>query len=258
VSAARLVAHQTRYDLISFARNREARFFTVVLPLVFLVIFATVFGNDNVEVGGHLIKQSTYYVPNLMALAIISAALQNLVIAVVAQREAGILKRRRATPVPAWALIAGRALTSVVVAFANFVVLALVGRLAYGVAIPGHTLPAVLLAVAVGAAAFCCVGYAFSTIVKTEDAAGPMLQATVLPLYFISGVFFPEDTIPRWLLAVADVFPIRHLAKALLTAYDPATTGAGFAWGHLGLVAAWGVAGLVIAARRFRWTPIGR
>jgi ABC-2 type transport system permease protein len=257
MSPIRLVAHQTRYDLLSFVRNREARFFTIVLPLVFLVIFATVFGNDNVEIDGHLIKQSTYYVPNLMALAIVSAALQSLVIAVVAQRERGILKRRRATPVPAWALIAGRALTSIAVAFANFVVLALVGRLAYGVELPVGTLPALLLTVALGAAAFCCVGYAFSTFVRTEDAATPMLQAIVLPLYFISGVFFPEDTIPGWLLGVADAFPIRHMAKALLTAYDPATTGAGFSWGHLGVVAAWGVAGLAVAARRFRWTPLG-
>jgi ABC-2 type transport system permease protein len=217
-----------------------------------------VFGNDNVEVDGHLIRQSTYYVPNLMALAVISAALQSLVIAVVAQREGGILKRRRATPVPAWALIGGRALTSIVIAYANFAVLALVGRLAYGVEVPGRTLPAMLVAVAVGAASFACMGFAFASLVRSEDAAQPTLQATVLPLYFISGVFFPEDTVPGWLLGIADAFPIRHLAKALLTAYDPATTGSGFAWGHLAIVAAWGAFGLAVAARRFRWTPQAR
>lgn len=254
-----LVAHQTRYDLISFWRNREGRFFTLVLPLIFLVIFATVFGNENVELeGGRLINLSTYYVPNLMALAIISAALQNLVSAVVTQREGGILKRRRATPVPAGVLIAGRALTSIVVAFGNFVLLAIVGRLAYGVTVPGRTLPAMLVAVAVGAAAFCCLGFALAAVVKSEESAQPVLQATVLPLYFISGVFFPEDTIPDWLLAVADVFPIRHLAKALFEAYDPATTGAGFAFGHLAIVAAWGAAGIVFAVRRFKWTPQGQ
>jgi ABC-2 type transport system permease protein len=258
VTGLRLVAHQTRYDLLAFTRNSEARFFTVVLPLIFLVIFATVFGNDNVEVGGHLIKQSTYYVPNLMALAIISAALQNLVINVVAQREAGILKRRRATPVPAWVLIGGRALTSVVIAYANFAVLAVVGRVGYGVEVPGRALPAMLVTVAVGAVAFACLGFAFASLVRSEDAAQPALQATVLPLYFISGVFFPEDTVPGWLLGIADAFPIRHLAKALLEAYDPATNGAGFALGHLAIVGAWGAFGLLVAARRFRWTPQAR
>jgi ABC-2 type transport system permease protein len=258
MTGARLVAHQTRYDLRSFWRNREGRFFTFVLPIVFLVIFGTVFGNDTVDVGGHEIKQTTYYVPNLMALAIVSAALQNLVIAVVAQRERGILKRRRATPVPPWALIAGRALTSIVIAYLSLAVLAAVGRIAYGAQIPTRTLPAVLLTVAVGASAFCCLGYAFASVVAGEESAAPALQATVLPLYFISGVFIPSDTIPDWLTSVADAFPVRHLAQALLHAYDPATTGLGFSFGHIAVVAAWGAAALIVAARRFRWTPQDR
>ena len=253
-----LLLHQARYDLLSFTRNREARFFTIALPLIFLVIFAAVFGNHTVTVNGHEVKQTTYYVPNLMALAITSAALQSLVIAVVAQRERGILKRRRATPVPARVLIMGRALTSVVIVFANFVALALLGRVFYGVQLPGRTLPAVLLTLIVGGGALCCLGYAFSTFVKSEEGAAPALQAVILPLYFISGVFVPDDTIPSWLLSVAAVFPIRHLAQALLTAYDPATTGTGIEPGHLLIVAGWGVLGVVVAARRFRWTPQAR
>jgi ABC-2 type transport system permease protein len=258
VTGAALVAHQTRYDLRAFTRNREARFFTVLLPLIFLVIFAAVFGNDTVIVDGREIKQTTYYVPNLMALAIVSAAVQSLVIAVVTQRESGILKRRRSTPVPAWALIAGRALTSVVVVFTNFVALALVGVVFYGVDLPGATLPATLVTVALGGAALCCVGFAIATFVRSEDAAAPVVQAITLPLFFISGVFIPDDNIPDGLLTVASAFPVRPLAQSLLHAYDPATTGAGFAWGHLAVVAAWGAAGLAIAARRFKWTPQGR
>jgi ABC-2 type transport system permease protein len=258
LTGGQLVAHQTRYDLRSFWRNREGRFFTFALPIIFLVIFGTVFGNDTVVVDDHEIKQTTYYVPNLMALAIVSAALQNLVSAVVAQREAGILKRRRATPVPAWALIAGRALTSVAVAYISLAVLALVGRVAYGATIPGRTLPAVLVTVAVGATAFCCLGFAFASFVRNEESAAPALQATVLPLYFISGVFIPSESIPDWLTSIANVFPIRHLAQALLHAYDPAATGYGFSFGDLAVLAAWGAAGLIVAARHFRWTPQSR
>lgn len=258
MTGLRLFAHQTRFDLLAFGRNREAVFFTVALPLIFLVIFATVFGNNSVRVGDHEIKQTAYYVPTLMALAITSAALQSLVFAVVSQRERGILKRRRATPVPAAALIAGRSLTAVTVSFANFVVLALVGWIAYGVDLPGRTLPAIVVTVAVGAGALCCVGYAFSTFIGSEESATPILQAVILPLYFISGIFVPADTVPDWLLSVADGFPIRHLGQALLAAYDPATAGSGFAWGHLGILAAWGAAGLLVAAKRFRWTPQSR
>lgn len=252
------ILHQTRFDLLAFVRNRESVFFTLVLPVIFLLIFAAIFGSDTTTVGGREINITTYYVPNIMALAVVSAALQSLVIAVVSQREGGILKRRRSTPVAASTLIGGRALTAVVVVLANFVVLAAVGRLAFDVDLPGRTLPAVLVTLAIGAAAFGCMGFAIATLVRTEDSANPILQATILPLYFLSGVFVPDDTVPKALLSIGDVFPIRHLAQALLEAYDPASSGAGFAWGHLAVVAGWGLLGLLIAVRRFRWTPQGR
>ena len=98
--------HQARYDLLAFLRNSQARFFTLILPLLFLVIFVSVFGNDTV--GPRHVKESTYYVPGIAAMAVISASFINLVISIIAQRESGVLKRRRATPVPAWVLIAGR------------------------------------------------------------------------------------------------------------------------------------------------------
>lgn len=257
MTGARLLLHQTRFDLLAFSRSRESRFFTVVLPIIFLVIFATVFGNDTTTVNGREIKQTTYYVPNLIALGVVGAALTNLAIGVVMQREEGVLKRRRATPVGPWALIGGRALTAIVVSYGIFVVLMLVGRVIYGVAVPTTTMPAALVTTAVGAAALCCCGYAISTFIKSVEAATPVLQAIVLPLYFISGFFIPSEAIPAWLLHIADVFPFRPLGLALLTAFDPATTGSGFKPGYLAVILAWGVAGLVVASRRFSWSPKG-
>ena len=115
------VAHQFRYDLRALLRNRQAQFFTLALPVMFLVIFASVFGGpgQTVAVAGGRIDAGVSYVPGIMTLGIISAAFINLVISVTAQRESGVLKRRRATPVPAAALIGGRALTSGVVAVAT-------------------------------------------------------------------------------------------------------------------------------------------
>ena len=98
-AAAALTIRQFRYDLLAFARNSQARFFTLALPVAFLLIFATVFGNKTVRVPGGIIHTSVYYVPGIIALGIIQAALNNLAISVTAQRENGILKRRRATPV---------------------------------------------------------------------------------------------------------------------------------------------------------------
>lgn len=115
-----------------------------------------------------------------------------------------------------------------------------------------------MVTVVVGTLAFSCLGYALASVIRDEDAAQPITQAVMLPLYIISGVFVAVTLLPHWLIDVADVFPVRHLAAALLVAYNPHTTGSGFAGGDLLIVALWGVGGLVIALRRFSWLPLGR
>ena len=253
-TSLQLVAHQTRFELLAFFRNRQSRFFTVALPVIFLVIFVSVFGNDRLGPSG--IKASTYYVPGISALAVIAGSFVNLVISVTAQRETGVLKRRRAAPVPAWVLIAARALTAVVVALGVMTVLLLLGRFAYGVTLPSRTLVGVVVTAVIGAVAFVCLGFAFTSAIKTEDAAQPMVQAVMLPLYFISGIFIPNVSLPRWLRDVAEVFPVQHLADGLHHAFDPATRGTGIVWSDLGVLALWLAAGLVVALVRFTWTPV--
>ena len=249
-----LVLHQARFDLLSFVRNRQSRFFTLVLPVIFLVIFVSVFGND--KVGPQNVKASTYYVPGLAALGVIAGSFVNLVITLTAMRETGVLKRRRATPVPAWVLIAGRALAAIVISLAVLTVLLLIGRFAYGVSLPASALPAVAVTAIVGAVCFCCLGYAFTTLVKSADSAQPMVQAVMLPLYFISGVFIPRVNLPSWLQHIADVFPVQHLADGLRHAFDPAAHGSGIVWTDLGVLALWAGAGLAVALTRFSWTPV--
>jgi ABC-2 type transport system permease protein len=113
----------------------------------------------------------------------------------------------------------------------------------------------VLVTLAVGAFAFSCLGFALTAIIPSEDASAPVANAVILPLYFISGVFIPDSEIPSGVLQVADLFPVRHFFEAFFAAWDPNTTGAGLEWGDLAVVAAWGVFGLLIALRFFRWEP---
>jgi ABC-2 type transport system permease protein len=248
-----LVLHQARYDMLGFLRNRQARFFTLVLPLLFLVIFVSVFGNNTV--GPENVKASTYYVPGISALAIIAASFVNLVITITAQRESGVLKRRRATPVPAWVPISGRTLPAMAVSLVVMTVLLLVGRFAYGVHLPTSTIPGIALTAVVGSTCFCILGYALASAVKSEDAAQPAVQAIMLPLYFVSGVFIPNVNLPSWLRHVAEFFPVQHLADGLHHAYDPSVHGTGIVWSDLAVLAIWAVAGLGVALRRFSWAP---
>jgi ABC-2 type transport system permease protein len=253
-----LVVHQFRYDLRAFARNGQARFFTLALPVAFLLIFGTVFRSQTVTVAGAPIHTSVYYVPGIIALGVIQASVNNLALSVIAQRESGILKRRRATPLSAGVLITSRALTAVTVSIVMTGVLAAIGWFAYSAHIPAGHVSALVVTVLVGAAAFGCLGFAVTTLIRGADSAQPILAAITLPLYFISGIFLASALLPNWLLTVADLFPVRHFQQALLAAYNPYSSGSGFAGRDLLIMGAWAIAGLAVAVLRFRWTPQSR
>lgn len=253
MNGVRLALHQFRYDQKVFWRNPASVFFTVMLPLIFLFIFATIFGNDEIEERG--VKTTTYYVPAIVSLAVISATLQSLAINLAQDRERGLLKRVRGTPLPTATFVSGRVGNSLVVSILMVVLVAVIGRFVYDVSLPGETIPAVLLTLAVGAFSFCCLGFALTAAIPSEDAAPAISNATVLPLYFISGIFIPDSEIPAGVLNFADFFPIRHFFEAFFTAWDPNTTGSGIELGDLAVVLAWGVAGLIVALLAFRWEP---
>ena len=255
MNGAGLLWHQYRYDQKQFWREPASVFFTVVLPLIFLFIFVSIFGNQTNEVNGHLIKGSTYYVPGILALAMVSATIVNLAITFTILREKGLLKRVRSTPLPPWVYLAGRILTAIVVTILLVVAVTVLGWLVYGVTLPSHTLPGLILTVLIGTAACCALGFALTAAIPSEAAAPAITNAIILPLYFFSGIFIPNDQIPRGMRLIGDIFPVKHLFEALLTAFDPATTGSGIAAGHLAVLAAWGVVGGIIAVRTFRWTP---
>jgi ABC-2 type transport system permease protein len=253
VSGLALVGHQFRYDQKAFWRNPASVFFTVMFPVILFLILGIVFDGETVDVRGG-IEATTYYVPAIMSLAIISATMQTLAMTLVIAREDGRLKRGRGTPMPPWVFIAGRVGNAIVVALMMLALLAAIGALLFGVDLPWDRLPAILLALVVGAASFCCLGIALTAAIPSQDAAAAIVNAMLLPLYFLSGVFIPEDQLPDGVIAFADLFPVRHFFHAFFDAYVPAG-GPAVSWDDLAIVALWGIAGLLLAIKYFRWTP---
>jgi ABC-2 type transport system permease protein len=250
-----LVLHQLRYDQKVFWRNPAAVFFTVAFPVILLLIFATVFGDQTIDVAGG-IEITTYYVPAIITLAVVSATMQTLGMSLVIAREESRLKRVRATPLPPWVFIVGRVGNSIVVAALMLALVSALGKLLYGVPIPWAQAPELLVVLAVGAASFCCLGIALTAAIPSQDAAAPIINALLLPLYFLSGVFIPEDELPSGVIDFANHFPIRPFFQAFFDAYVH-SGGSSIAWDHLAVVAIWGVTGLLLAIRFFRWTPRG-
>ena len=248
-----LVGHQFRYDQKAFWRNPASVFFTVMFPVILFLILAVVFSGEDVNVRGG-IDATTYYVPAIMSLAIISATMQTLAMTLVIAREDGRLKRGRGTPMPAWVFIAGRIGNSIVTALMMLILIAALGRVLYSVPIPWGETPAILVTLVIGAASFSCLGIALTAVIPSQDAAAPIVNALLLPLYFLSGIFIPDDELPQGVIDFANHFPIRDFFLSFFNAYLPGGPS-GVDWGNLAVVAIWGVAGLLLAIRFFRWTP---
>jgi ABC-2 type transport system permease protein len=249
-----LVLHVTRFQLRAFLRNRKARMFTLVIPLILLALLAGVFHGGETTVNGVKIDYRQFFVPSVVVFSLTLTTLAMLVATVVQQRELGILKRRRATPMPAWALIVSQSLTVVLMAIGTVALLLIVAAIAFGVHIPSNGWPALVLGVIGGAFAFCGLGYALSTFADSADSAQPMIQLITFPLLFISGIWIPISELPKALEVVAKIFPVEHVAdlvhRAVVGAVPTGPVLLDFA-----ILCAWAVLGATVAAKRFVWLP---
>lgn len=250
-----LAFRQVRYESRSFWRNAAAAFFTFVFPLIILVLFNLIFGDEKYEGFGRAVSTATFYIPAITAFAVIQACYTQMGIGVVFARDQGTLKRIRGAPLPPWAWVFGRVLHAIVISVILVVIVVAFGRAFYDVSLPGRTFPAFVVSLAVGAATFCALGLAVTTIVPDADAAPAVVNVFIFPLLFISDVFIPLDNAPKFLTNIASVFPIKRFSSSLLTAFNPFTRGAGFEWDDIAVMAVWGVLGLIVALKFFRWEP---
>ncbi len=261
MSDTKIVWNEFRYQRRSFRRDPQAIFFAVGLPLLYVLIFVSLFGNQTIDFvynnqPGPL-KAHTIMLAGFIAIGVISATFFNLAVDLIQERESGILKRFRGTPLPTRAFIAGHVGTSIILGLAVAAALIVLGRGAYGIPIPLAGIPALILTLLVSSSAFCCLAFAFTLVVRKANAAVPLLTGLTLALYFLSGNFFLLAHPPMLLRIISETFPVQHLNNALLTPLNPNTSGLRIEWIDLLIIAAWGVAGVVIALRYFRWTPTG-
>jgi ABC-2 type transport system permease protein len=253
VKTIRLTFSQIRYVNKAFWRNPSSAFFTFAFPLMFLVIFTALLGHNTEHIGTLTIKTSTYYVAAMAAFAVITACYNNIAIGISFQRDAGVLKRINGTPLPTASFIAARIIHAVLIAILLVAATAVFGHLFYDADIPtGITLVRFLIMLTLGAAAFCALGLAITTVIPNGDAAAPIVNASILPLLFLSGIFIAfNNSTPSWIQWVARIFPIRHFAAGMQAGF----LGTPFHWSDVLVVALWGIAGLALAIHYFTWEP---
>jgi ABC-2 type transport system permease protein len=256
----RLVMRQIRAQLLTFWRTPVALFFTILLPLVMLVLFNALFGDNIVETDQGPWPVNQFYTGGLAAFTAVSATFTNLANMVPIRREEGVLKRWRGTPLSPATYLAGFVGSALVLAALGAALMLTVGVLAYDLEIEAAKVPAMIVTFLVGVTTFSALGLAVAGLVPNARSAAAVANAIILPLGFVSNVFIPIEDPPRWLETVGDIFPLKPFTVSFQDTLNPFVEAPAFNWAKLAYVALWGVAGAVVAVRYFRWdsSPGGR
>jgi len=250
-----LALRQARYQLLTFARTPIALFFTIALPLMMLVLFSALFGDNRITTDDGSWPVSQFFAGGMAAFTAVSATYTNLANIIPIRRDEGVLKRWRGTPLPPWVYLAGIVGSATVIALAGVVLMLGVAVVGYDLQVEAGKLPAAIVTFLVGVSAFAALGLAVAGAVPSAQAAPAVANATLLPLAFVSDVFIAADDPPRWMVVLGNAFPLKPFANSFQAVFNPNVDAPGFEWAKLAFIAAWGVVGAVVALRWFKWEP---
>ncbi len=244
----RLFWHQLRTEQRLYWRSRESAVFTFIFPLLLFVLLGSVYS------GRYYGKPaSQVLLAALLAYGCVMVSFAGLAITLVIRRESAVLKRLRATPLPAPTFVAALLGSTLIVFAIETVALFLLGRAVFGTPFPSRV-GSVALLIAFGGICFAALGVGLSGLIRSAEGSSAVVNLIVLPMAFLTGAFGPTEHYPRFLRAIGDVLPLKYMVDL---------TNAVYLHGHavwsqpeaLGVLAAWGAVGLVLAMYRFRWEP---
>ncbi len=246
----KLFWRELKTEQLLFWRSYEAAFFTFFLPVVFFLIFGSIYGNSRIT--KEHIKAAPYLEAGMIGYGVASTAFAGLAITMVVRRESGVLKRVRAT-LPASTYVLAVLASTFVVFLIEAALIIGIGRTLFSVGLPDRPF-SLLAALVIGAGAFAAMGLGLTGLVRTAEGSSAVVNAVYLPMAIISGTFFTPKEYPEFLRVIADVLPLTYfteLTRDVMVRHH-------HLWaekGPLAVVLVWGAVGLVGAVRGFRWQP---
>ena len=247
----RLFVHEVRTEQLLFWRNREAAFFTFFLPIIFFLVFGSIYGNSTIT--KEHIRAAPFLEAGMIGYGVASTAFAGLAITMVIRRESGVLKRIRATPLPPWTYLLAVLTSTFIVFLIEAGLIIAMGRLLFSVAIPDRPF-SLLVVLVLGAIAFAAMGLGLTGYVRSAEGSSAVVNFVYLPMAIISGTFFTPKGYPTFLRAIADVLPLTYftkLTREVMVRHEHVWTQTG----SIAAVLLWGAIGLVAAIRGFRWEP---
>jgi len=244
-------------EVKQFMRQRESVVFTLLFPVLLLLIFGSVF-KDEIAPG---VTFSQYFVAGMIASGLVNTGFQQLAITIPMERDVGTLKRLRGTPAPASSYFIGKIILVFVSMSIQVILLLIFGVLLYGITLPSDAAHWIIFiwVMLLGLISSTLLGIAFSSVPKSGRGASAVVSPIVIILQFFSGVFFVFTQLPSWMQNFAAIFPLKWLTQGMRAVFLPDSFAAQEVAGswELGKIALllgiWSVAGFFLALKTFRW-----
>ncbi|MGA3152747.1 MAG: ABC transporter permease [Streptosporangiaceae bacterium] len=245
---------QVRYQLLLLLRSPLGFFITLVIPLLLLVSLNVIKPPTATSLPGGL-RYAQFLAPAMSTFSLLNACYVTTVTSMVLAREEGVLKRLRGTPLPAWAYLGGRSGSALVTSAVSVGAIIGTAVLFFHVTIAWRAMGYFAASAGLGMACFLLLGVAVTALVPKSDTALPIAYGTMLPLAFISDVFFPSLHAPHWLSDVASAFPVAPVARAMEASFLPATRSWPMPVTGLLVILGWSAAAALVITLAFRWEP---
>lgn len=257
-SVSRLGVRQGAVELKQFLRSRESVVFTMLFPVMLIVIFGSIF--DAEIMPG--VQFTQYFVTGMIASGLMAVGFQNLAIQIPIERDRGVLKRLRGTPMPRPVYFLGKVCVVFVIGVAETVILLIVAITFYGVSLPSTAQRWLTFGwvSVLGITACTLAGIAFSSLARTGRSAPAVVTPVALVLQFISGVFFVFTDLPAWMRQIAALFPLKWMCQGMRSVFLPEGFAAAEPAGSWELervalvLTLWVVLGLGLCLTTFQWT----
>lgn len=228
-------------------REPMALFFTLAFPVMVMVLFGSIFGNESDELfGGY--GRVDLSVPGYIGMIVGTIGLLSIPTTLANYRDLGILRRLRATPLGSSPVLWSQVAAQVIMTAAGIVLLFIAGRAIFDLRIPNGTL-AIVPAIVLSAFSFFAVGFVMAGVMPSARTAQAVGMAIFYPMLFLSGAAMPRYIMPDFVQQIAGLLPLTHVVILIEDLWLKGT------WNlvSLAVVAGLLVLGLVVSRFTFRW-----
>ena len=241
-----MLVRQTVHEFAALVREPVILILSVGFPLVFFLLILGVTGNPVIDDSRDL-RMVQFLAPGMAGFGVAMATFSFLAVGLAEARAHLILKRQTSNPVPPWVLIGGRIAAALMLAAVAMVLVLAAGVAFHGLQVPAGGLLTLVVGLAFGAVSFAALGLMLALALPSPQLTLAVTNGIVIPLAFISDMFFVGGEMPELLSRAGSFFPLKHVVQVLSAALDPSPGGGGIPWASLGVLALWGAAAAGVA-----------